>query len=135
MAKRGRPTRYTDAIAEEICQRLSEGEPLAQICRDDHMPQRRTVYGWETTQEGLKAHIARAREDGYDAIAQRLRETARGAGESTDDVQRDKLIVDTDLKLLAKWSKRYGDRQQLGFDPDSKLPESITVNFNVPNAG
>lgn len=53
---------------------------------------------------------------GYDAIADRVRKTARGkieadGGESSGDVQRDKLIIDTDLKLLAKWDpKRYGEK-------------------------
>ena len=108
--KRGRPSKYSKAIAQEITDRLSAGEPLAQICRDDHMPAWRTVYDWEHSQEGFSADIARAREHGYDVIACRLRDTARGDGDSKDDVQRDKLIVETDLKLLAKWSKRYGDR-------------------------
>jgi hypothetical protein len=48
-------------------------------------------------------------------IAARTRETARGFGDSSGDVQRDKLIIETDLKLLAKWDpKRYGDRLDLG---------------------
>jgi hypothetical protein len=68
------------------------------------------VWDWEQVDETIAQAIARAREDGGDAIAQRARETARGAGDSKGDVQRDKLIVETDLKLLAKWHpKRYGD--------------------------
>jgi hypothetical protein len=48
--------------------------------------------------------------------------TARGKGDSTGEVQRDKLIVETDLKLLAKWSpKRYGDKVTHSSDPDAPL--------------
>ena len=113
-AKRGRPTKYTEGLSVEICERLSDGEPLAQICRDDHMPAVRTVSHWKDASADFKASFGRAREDGYDAIAARLRETARGKGDSTQDVQRDKLIIDTDLKLLAKWDyKRYGDKLDL----------------------
>jgi hypothetical protein len=72
--------------------------------------------------EDVSRAIARAREDGFDAIAASVRMTARGKGESTADVQRDKLIIDTDIKLLAKWDpKRYGDRMTLAGDTDAPL--------------
>lgn len=112
----GRTSTYTDSIADEICIRLSEGEPLAEICRDAHMPAVRTVSDWKEANESFSANFARAREEGFDAIAARVRRTARGkkaeeGGDSSGDVLRDKLIIDTDLKLLAKWDyKRYGDR-------------------------
>ena len=108
---RGRPSAFTPEIAESIIQGLSEGTPLTVICAGDGMPGIRTVYDWMDRDAAFSADIARARESGFDAIADRLRETARERGDSTGDVARDKLIVDTDLKLLAKWDpKRYGDR-------------------------
>ncbi len=110
----GRPSTYTDELLTEICDRLSKGEPLAQICRDDHMPTDRTVRNWSGSKDVASA-IARAREVGFDAIAHNARQIARGLGESTSDVQRDKLIIETDLKLLAKWDpKRYGDKLAIG---------------------
>jgi predicted DNA binding protein len=106
-----RPSKYTQAVLESIVERLSGGEPMAQICRDDGMPAYRTVKDWIDGKPEVSAAIARARDEGFDAIAARLRETARGHGDSTADVQRDKLIIDTDLKLLAKWDpKRYGEK-------------------------
>ena len=63
--------------------------------------------------DDISRAIARAREEGEQSIAFRARQTARGAGDSTGDVQRDKLIIDTDLKLLAKFNpKRWGDKLQ-----------------------
>lgn len=38
--------RYTPALAAEICQHLSEGEPLRQICRDPGMPPESSVRAW-----------------------------------------------------------------------------------------
>lgn len=71
--------------------------------------------------------IARSRLEGFDAIARRARQTARGRGDSTQDVQRDKLIVETDLKLLAKWDpKRYGDR--LNVDGIEPSVVNLTIN-------
>lgn len=122
---------YTQQIADEICERIAQGEPLRQICRDEHMPSWRTVYDWTVRHEDFAAAIARARELGYDAIAE---ETLDIADEGTNDwmeklgadgqpigwqlngehVQRSKLRIETRLKLLAKWSpKKYGEKQQV----------------------
>jgi hypothetical protein len=110
----GRPSLYTEAIADEILERIGSGDPLAVICRGERMPHRSTVSAWCLAQPDFAARYAQAREVGFDAIACRVREIARGVGESTKDVQRDKLIIETDLKLLAKWDpKRYGDKIDL----------------------
>jgi hypothetical protein len=136
----GRPSIYSDELVVAICKRLSEGEPLAQICRDEGMPCVQTVANWENERENVSVGIARARRFGFDAIAARARMTARGkdaqdGGDSSGDVQRDKLIVDTDLKLLAKWDpRRYGERQLVGSDPDNPLPTGVTVVFRKTDA-
>ena len=101
-------------IRARIITGISEGIPLAVICREDGMPCDDTVRNWADEDERFARDIARARECGFDQIAHRLRSTSRGIGESTGDVVRDKLIIDTDLKLLAKWDpKRYGDRPEI----------------------
>lgn len=112
----GRPSTYSPEVVEAICERLSAGEPLAAICRDEGMPAARTVYDWMEARPEVSTAFARAREEGEDAITIRARQTARGkgtdqGGDSTGDVQRDKLIIDLDLKLLAKWNpKKWGDK-------------------------
>lgn len=115
----GRPSLYTEELVAEICARLSTGEPMAVICRDAHMPDRTTVWDWAQASADLSQRIARARDDGFDAIAAdclqiadqpNKRITADGEAHESDP-QRDKLRVDTRLKLLAKWDpKRYGER-------------------------
>jgi hypothetical protein len=125
----GRPSLYADKLAEEIVERLSGGEPLAQICRDEHMPAPSTISDWKRAHPAFSVSFARGREVGFDAIAARTRQTARGkkedeGGDSSGDVQRDKLIIETDLKLLAKWDpKRYGEKLALtgGSDEDSPI--------------
>lgn len=125
--KGGRPSKFTPELLEEIGRRLGEGEPLTVICQPEDKPDPRTVRRWMEDPE-VSSVIARAREEGEQAIAHRVRATARGkkadeGGDSTGDVQRDKLIIDTDLKLLAKFNpKRWGDRIQHANDPDDPLP-------------
>ena len=112
-------------LIDEICNRLSEGEPLAQICRDAHMPDRTTVFDWAKADEPTSQRIAQARIEGFDAIADEcleiadetthdFKETDLGPVFNAEHVQRSKLRIETRLKLLAKWDpKRYGDKQQV----------------------
>lgn len=118
-----RPTPVrTEANAEAILDRLSDGIPLRQICRDLGIGWR-TVYDWMDADADLAARIAHARKAGYDAIAQDALdiadETSRDTLTSKDGeeranaewIARSKLRVETRLKLLAKWDpSRYGER-------------------------
>jgi len=67
----------TPELEAEIVARLSKGEPLAVICRDEHMPCDDTVRNWQDADPAFARAIARAREAGFDAIANRTRATAR----------------------------------------------------------
>lgn len=134
----GRPSKFTPEVAQEICGRLSKGEPLAQICRDEHMPSTTTVATWKANDNDFSVSIARAREDGYDAIAEEcLRiadatendtiDTEHGERANTEWISRSKLRVETRLKLLAKWDpKRYGEKLAIGGAED--LPPLKTMS-------
>ncbi len=65
----GRPSKLTPAVLQTITDRLSKGEPMAVICRDEGMPATRTVRDWINNDPDVSAAIARAREDGEDAMA------------------------------------------------------------------
>lgn len=138
-AKPGRPSKYSQAVVESICEQLATGVPMAQICRQDGMPAYRTVKDWmdEDSERGLlvSAAIARAREEGFDAIAADCLGIAddgtrdyeqREDGTlvvNHDHIQRSKLRIETRLKLLAKWDpKRYGEKMQLADADGEKLP-------------
>lgn len=111
--KHGGQDTYTDAKADQVIEQVSSGVPLAQVCRDIGVGLR-TWYDWCDARPALAARIARARRYGHDVIAERTRETARGRGDTSGDVVRDKLIIETDLKLLAKWDPRYSDKLAIG---------------------
>ncbi len=149
----GRPSKYTPEIAQKMCELLSEGVPLREICRMEGFPAWRTVYDWMYRDDalgqegvGLSAAIARARDIGYEAIAEEcliIADTPKigvkktfnsGAGEDEDSmtVTEDdmlghrKLQIETRLKLLAKWNpKKYGDKVQVGGDADNPLKVEV----------
>lgn len=139
MAKTGRPSTYDPAVATKICEQLSDGIPLREICRQAGMPPWQTVYSWMDRDAALVEAIARARELGYDAIAEDcLRiaddtandyvETEHGPRLNAEHVQRSKLRIETRLKLLAKWNpKKFGERVQVAGDADSPLKVEAEV--------
>lgn len=125
-----RPTLRTPEVDEAIVDGLSHGVTLTDICARDGMPARRTVYDWINSDADLAARIARARDLGFDVIAEQCVQIAEdGSNDYTErvlengqkrmtfdaeHVQRSKLRIETRLKLLAKWApKKYGDRQQV----------------------
>lgn len=124
----GRPSDFTHELAAKICERLQDGRTLREICRDEDMPDERTVRGWAASdREGFYPQYARAREIGYQSMADELLEIADDGkndwmerqgedGHSTyvlngEHVQRSRLRSDTRKWLLSKaLPKIYGDR-------------------------
>lgn len=121
----GKPSKFTQQLADEICQRMSLGEPLAQICRDHHMPDPATVWRWQQTRADLSQAIARARIIGFDVIAD---ECLAIVDNELEDPASRRVRTDVRLKLLAKWDpKRYGERieQAIEIETGPKTLESI----------
>jgi len=110
---------YTEAMADEICERLASGEPLNVICRDEHMPRESAVRRWVETRPAFAARYTRARDFGYDSIAEgilelgKLREEVSGPDGYVDngEIQRLRLLSENRKWLLAKLRpKQYGDK-------------------------
>lgn len=141
----GRPSKYSPEICKEICERLSNGEPLISICKDSHMPCDDTVRIWASANETLFRDITRAREAGFDAIAMDCMHIADDNSKDTrmvkrgdeyievtdnDVIQRAKLRVETRLKLLAKWDpKRYGEKLDLNATHTGTI--NVVIGGNV----
>jgi len=126
----GRQSTYSEKVADEIIRRISEGETLRSICRDEKMPAWRTVYAWRAENEEFSARFARARDIGHDAIAEESMELldlppercATEFGDKVDPgyVQWQKNRAEQRLKLLAKWNpSRYGDK--IGVEHSGKV--------------
>lgn len=125
--RRGRPTEYNSDVAGRICAELATGRTLRDVCRDDGMPPESTVRRWVMDdREGFAAQYARAREIGYQSMADELVEISddgsndwmRRKGDEDapyvlngEHVQRSRLRVDTRKWLLSKaLPKVYGDK-------------------------
>lgn len=116
----GRPSKFTPAVADEICQRLASGESLLEICRDAHMPHRTTVIGWMAKDADLSARITRARDDGQDVEMERCIQMADAA--TPEDWQAVRLRIWARQWRASKIApKRYGERLELAGDKDAPL--------------
>lgn len=139
------PSKKTPALCDAILARLSKGEPLAQICRDEGMPDPSSWRDWCASDEALAIAYARARDDGFDAIATESLEivdapperymTEQGERIDAASVAWAKSRAEQRLKLLAKWDpKRYGERQTTvhedpqGNNPFASLMEAVSSN-------
>lgn len=124
----GGQTIYTREIADRICQQLSEGMTLNQICRQPGMPARPTVLLWaREDRDGFADRYAHGREMLLDHWADEAidisddgsndymeRQQANGDTKMVYDrehVDRSKLRVDTRKWMLTKLKpERYGDK-------------------------
>lgn len=131
MASAGRPSEYTEEVAEKVIQGLLEGRSVRKICAPDDMPDRGTVARWMDNNEEFAAKYARAREIGLDDQAEKLAEEMA----EEEDVARARLNFDYRKWYLSKLAPRkYGDKiQQEVSGPEGKdLFTGIKVEFVRP---
>ncbi len=127
MAKRGRPTKYSDKLAATICQRLAEGESLRKICKDANVPAMSTVLAWlfDGGHDEFSEQYARAREAQAEFYADEIVDIAddSSADVTTDEdgketvdhehISRSRLRVDSRKWVASKLlPKVYGDKLQ-----------------------
>jgi hypothetical protein len=126
----GRPSLFKPEVANEICQRLSKGEPLSVICEDDHIPTFQTVYNWEKAHPEFLEASTRARQIGTHFLAY---DSLRIADDPTIDPANKRIMVDTRLRLIGKWnSKQYGEKVQQEVSGPEGGP--LVVISGVPRA-
>jgi transposase-like protein len=142
--KVGRPTLYTEALADEICERISSGQALSKICPQIgiHIT---TVWDWLNKYPEFATKYTRAREAQADVLADEIiaiaddpatEEVQDGDGTrtaiSSSAVQRNRLRVDARKWYASKVApKKYGDKLDTTVSgPDGgPLQHSVTVKF------
>lgn len=154
---------FTIEKAKRVLDAISEGTTVTGIAKKLGFP-RKYIYQWQGEQEGrkfkwggqeqdFKGHFARAKEMGFDAIADEamdiaddfelvtVEETTEGEKgfcrkrKSLDTTEQRKLKIWTRLQLLAKWSNRYSDKQKVeltgkdggAIQSETKVVESMST--------
>lgn len=104
----GRPSTYTDEIAEEICEAIATGGALYKLCEaNEHWPAERTVFQWLEARPTFAQNYARARERQADRFAHEGLEKATNA----KDAALGRLAWDAYRWHASKFApKKYGDK-------------------------
>lgn len=141
LPKMSRPSEYTQDIAEAICERIADGESLRAICRDETMPDARTVHRWVAKDEEFRQQYARAMELRANVIFEDVIEIADDTADDTttnadgaeivnhEHIARSRLRVDARKWFLSKVApKKYGDRlERLELSGDADNPLHLMV--------
>jgi len=138
--KGGRPTKYSLAIALEICDRIADGQSLKSICSDERMPKKTAVYEWLLRHKEFTDMYARAREDQADTLADEIHAISDEKPEQIVDdkgktrydsafVQWQKNRVDARKWVASKLKpKKYSDRIAHVGDKEA---DGIQVDVNI----
>jgi hypothetical protein len=139
MADRGRPSTFTQEIADAICERIADGESLRSICGDDGFPTKSTVFKWLNDFPGFSDQYARAREAQADSlfdeiitiadtplIGEKVKVLPDGKEETTrgDMIEHRRLQVDARKWMAGKLRpKKYGEKvtQEHTGDPEKPV--------------
>lgn len=122
-----RPSEYSEKRANQICERLADGESLKSICAKGNMPHRATVFRWLAAHDEFRDMYARAREAQADALFDEILDIANTPIEGTkckvdkdgnvmevtkgDMIEHRRLQIDARKWIAAKLRpKVYGDK-------------------------
>lgn len=126
--KPGRPSRYTNKLADKICKMIAEGQSVRSICAKKDMISMQTFFRWLRENKKFREQYARACEERSYMHAEEIIEIADDATNdymeqhdesdeltgyklNGENIQRSRLRIDTRKWLMSKLNpKVYGDK-------------------------
>ena len=119
--------KYTEALADEICERLMNGETLTEICETDGMPKQSAVFRWLSTVPLFAEKYARARQVQADVFADEITALSNRPRltEKIEKIEKGRICseCDRDVKWICGWKHSddktelcAGARAQVGFE-------------------
>lgn len=144
-----RPTDYNQEIADKICEAISEGMSLRELCRADDMPAKATVFRWLTLHQEFSDQYARAREEQAEAMADEIVNIVDTAAnplmvDGIPLMKDGKPVMYADAAAIAharlkmdarKWvasklkPKKYGDKLELDQNVTGNLNHDIEIRI------
>ena len=125
----GRPSEYTQEIANIICDRLSDGKSLKSICEMEDMPSKATVYNWLDNNKEFLDKYTRAKEDSSDALADDIQDIADKVLDGTYNPNAARVAMDGKKWIAAKLKpKKYGDKLDVTTNGESVISPYSALN-------
>lgn len=135
----GRPTDYTQEIADAICEKIADGKSLRKICDADDMPNKATVFRWLASSKEFSDQYARARESQADSLFDDVLSIADQYDNAQDKldiehIQRAKLRIDARKWMAGKLKpKVYGEKQEIDQRTTHEAGDSIKALMDAVN--
>lgn len=137
----GRPTGYTQDLADQICEGLASGMSMRTVCKEETFPCMQTVFRWLRTYPEFCEQYTRAKAEAADALVEEMMDISDdgtndwmevhdkdgeciGYKVNGEHVQRSRLRVETRKWIAAKLKpKKYGEKVDVnhGVDPENPL--------------
>ncbi len=135
----GRPTIFTQELADEICFQLAQGKSLRTVCKMEGMPPGETIFRWFREKPSFCEQYAKAKQEATDALAEEIQDISdealegiQGSPSDSARVKAQQLRIDTRKWIMAKMKpKKYGDKMDVTSDGKA-LPTPILGGLNVP---
>ena len=106
-AKLGRPSSFSQKVADVICSRIADGESLRAICAEKAMPSRAAVFKWLQDVQSFANQHTSAREDQADTFA----DDVVRISDTEFDPNRARVRIDARKWAAGKLRpKKYGDK-------------------------
>jgi hypothetical protein len=125
--KVGRPSKYSQELADIICSELMLGKSLRTVTQPEGMPSIVTIFAWMRIHPEFLNQYTRAKQESADAMAEDILYLADSTEQDKDAINKTRLQVDTRKFLMAKMKpKKYGDSSALDITTKGKeLPAPI----------
>lgn len=106
----GRPTDYSEELADEFARRVASGRSVLSVCGDLDMPSDTTVYRWRQEKTEFRDKLAYAREDRLEAYADQMHALGSRVIEEVDlDPQR----VNAAVNAIDKAARLQAPKQRI----------------------
>ena len=135
--KAGRPSDYSLALIETICDRIATGESLRRICEEDGMPHHITVIRWLAKHDEFASRYAHAREIQAQTFVDKMLDVAESRPERNPitgaldpaSVAHIRNKIATMQWLAAKLApKKYGDKLDLNHGGQKDNPITAVLS-------
>lgn len=144
----GRPSTYTQELADRICEELALGQSMRTVCAMDGMPAMSSVFKWLRENPAFSEQYEKAKAESADAMAEDLLHIADTPvmGEiktikpdGTVEIKQDEMLghrrlqVDARKWLMAKMKpKKYGEK--LDVTSEGEKLEGLVVIKNADDS-
>ena len=149
----GRPSEFSQDIADRICAGLADGQSMRTVCAAEDMPDKSTVFRWLRTNKDFCDQYTRAKEESADALTDEMLEISDDATNdwmerhneeganvgwqvNGEHIQRSRLRIETRKWLASKLKpKKYGERVSTELTGPNGGPIQVQPVLNISIEG